>query len=520
MSNNKPNAEQRQIVSASRGSRRLCVDALAGTGKTSTLELVAEASPYKQFLYVAYNRAIKDEAAGRFPRNVHCVTSHGMVFQQYGRRMSHRLNSPRVPSYKAARVLGISQVRVEYCVSCGEGVEPGDGSHAGHAVMAEVLDGRRAAALVTRTVDRFCHSADPEVGYSHVPWVQGLDERLVPGLRSALVPFARDAWDDLNSARGELKFTHDVYLKQAQLDGWTARQGTVMLDEAQDTNPCVSSLLLDQRGKSFILVGDPNQAIYEWRGAEDAMASFEADDRLSLTGSYRFGPAVAEEANRWLELLGTRLRLRGWRKRESVVRDQVDGEPDAILCRSNAGCIVATMAQLERGKRVAIVGGGAAIEQLARAAQDLQQGRTTDHPELTVFQSWSDVQRYCKEEPQDAGTLVPLVKAVDSHGPQAILQMCSQLSTEDRADVTVSTAHKAKGRQWDKVQIGTDFQGPGDTGKQPGREELRLAYVAVTRAKFELGRGSLAWIDDATAPEQSWAQVATEDYELNGDPES
>jgi hypothetical protein len=456
---------------------------------------VGEASPYTQFLYVAYNRAIKEEAAARFPGNVKCMTSHGMVFMQYGKRYSHRLNAPRVTSRRTASILGLRTVRAEFCVSCNEPVQE-SASHASHAVMAETLEPVTVANLVMRTVDRFCHSADRKMTEWHVPFAKGVDPRLMPAIRQAVLPHARDAWADLTAAQGQLKFSHDMYLKLAQLDGWRAREGTILLDEAQDTNECVSAMFKNMTGKRLMLVGDPNQAIYEWRGAKDAMEGFDAQERLSLTGSYRFGPAIAEEANLWLAALGTDLRLRGWRKRESTVTDYVEGTPDAILTRSNAGAIVAAMGQLEQNKKVAIVGGGNDIEALARAAMSLQRGERCDHPELVVFESWGDVQRYCKDEPEDAGTLVPLVRAVDAHGPQAIMNMTKQLVSEEYADVTVSTAHKAKGRQWGRVQIGADFPVPNKEA-EPNKEEQRLAYVAVTRAMFEVGTGSLGYIRDA-----------------------
>ncbi|WP_216917389.1 UvrD-helicase domain-containing protein, partial [Nocardia noduli] len=70
-------------------------------------------------------------------------------------------------------------------------------------------------------------------------------------------------------------------------------------------------------------------------------------------------------------------------------------------------------------------------------------------------------------------------------------------------DVIVSTAHKAKGLEWDRVRIGDDFRGPTEhpvTGKLilPAPEELRLAYVAVTRARTVLDPGSLAYVYDHT----------------------
>ena len=70
-------------------------------------------------------------------------------------------------------------------------------------------------------------------------------------------------------------------------------------------------------------------------------------------------------------------------------------------------------------------------------------------------------------------------------------------------DVIVTTAHKSKGLQWNNVRIFDDFWGPRmnkKTGEveMPVDEELRLAYVAVTRAQKKLDSGSLNWILDYT----------------------
>jgi DNA polymerase III epsilon subunit-like protein/predicted DNA-binding transcriptional regulator YafY len=67
-------------------------------------------------------------------------------------------------------------------------------------------------------------------------------------------------------------------------------------------------------------------------------------------------------------------------------------------------------------------------------------------------------------------------------------------------DVFITTVHQAKGLEWDKVLIWTDFWGPRvnkATGEveMPDPVEFRIAYVAVTRAKKQLGRGALSWID-------------------------
>jgi superfamily I DNA/RNA helicase len=70
--------------------------------------------------------------------------------------------------------------------------------------------------------------------------------------------------------------------------------------------------------------------------------------------------------------------------------------------------------------------------------------------------------------------------------------------------VTVSTAHKAKGREWATVKIAGDFTPPKDSDQKdadgrpaPGPiddAEARLSYVAVTRTRRRLDLGGLSWI--------------------------
>ncbi|MEH6375379.1 UvrD-helicase domain-containing protein [Streptomyces sp. KLMMK] len=72
-------------------------------------------------------------------------------------------------------------------------------------------------------------------------------------------------------------------------------------------------------------------------------------------------------------------------------------------------------------------------------------------------------------------------------------------------DLLVSTAHKAKGMESERVRIAGDFRGPKESASGgidwdtiPDDEQLRLAYVAATRATDILDAGSLSWIFDVT----------------------
>jgi hypothetical protein len=73
-------------------------------------------------------------------------------------------------------------------------------------------------------------------------------------------------------------------------------------------------------------------------------------------------------------------------------------------------------------------------------------------------------------------------------------------------DVMITTVHQAKGLEWDYVMAWDDFWGPRvnkETGEveMPEPTELKIAYVAVTRAKKKIDLGPLNWIDSFVKPE-------------------
>ena len=178
--------------------------------------------------------------------------------------------------------------------------------------------------------------------------------------------------------------------------------------------------------------------------------------------------------------------------------------PDAVLCRTNVGAMAQVMELLSDGHRVALAGGGDSLRALAMAARDLKEGRRTTHPELVLFTTWGDLQDYAAYDPAGRD-LQPLVDLVDTHGADAILAAVARLAPEDQAEVTVTTAHKAKGRDWAQVKIADDFTPPSDgppddTGQGTARriddKEACLAYVAVTRTRRRLDIGGLSWINE------------------------
>ncbi|MFE9045666.1 UvrD-helicase domain-containing protein [Streptomyces sp. NPDC007818] len=477
-----PTDEQAAAADHFTAGHHLALQAGAGTGKTSTLAFLAR-NTTRRGRYFAYNRAIAQEAATRFPPNVTCRTAHSLAYAALGHRYKRRLGAPRRPAWQTGQDLGITKpARV-----------------ADHTLMPTTLSN-----TVLRTVTRFCHSADLDLADHHLPQLRGLDNPEARAeLADVVIPYARKAWADLqNPDTGAVRFDPDHFLKIWSLTHPTIHADFLLLDEAQDTNPVVEHIFNSQRHHAqLVMVGDSAQAIYHWRGAKDVMSVFDGT-HLTLSRSFRFGPALATEANRWLTLAEAPLRLTGSTTTPTTLGPLA--RPEAILCRTNVGAMRQVMNHLTAGMRVALVGGGDSLRALALAAQQLQQGRPTGHPELVLFPTWGAVQDYAAHDPSGRD-LQPLVDLVDHHGTDVILAAVSRLSEEPHAEITVSTAHKAKGREWSQVQIADDFLPPPETDEhdQEGRPipdrvdpaEARLAYVAVTRARRHLDTKGLSWID-------------------------
>lgn len=467
-----PTDEQQVAIDLFGSGAGLAIQAGAGTGKTTTLKMLAGATR-RRGTYVAFNRAIVQEAKRTMPRSVTSSTAHGLAMRAVGRRFEHRLQSERMRSDKVAKLLG-----VEYFV-----VDKYDGDK-------KVMQAGTLASLVQRAIANFCFSADDSPGEHHVPWVEGIDpvdrssREANRAVRTHIRPALAKAWADLTCETGGLRFSHDHYLKIWQLGEPKIPGEYVLFDEAQDAAPVMLAAVQAQEGKQLVYVGDSQQQIYEWRGAIDALDNVGAEAVAYLSESFRFGPPLAHLANRVLAILESPLRLTGRGGPTEVTASHV-ANPDAILTRSNAEAVTQVLQLQREGQRPHLVGGGEEVVRFAKAAAELMAGQATFHPELVCFDSWGEVKAYVSDDPM-GGELKLMVDLVEEFGVPVIVDALEEkMPDEVDATVSVSTAHKAKGREWDSVQLAGDFQAPEDNDG-----EWRLLYVAATRARHVLDVGA------------------------------
>lgn len=489
-----PTAEQQTAMDLfAGGSSHLVIEAGAGTGKTTTLGMLARTTP-RAGTYLAFNRSIAADAGRAMPmsveaRTVHSVAMRAMRANPDTRPLLDRLNGARVAPYKMARHLGLGLLVVTI---------PTDGKP-----REKVLQPAWQASHVMRAIAAFCQSGAPEPGREHFPYIEGIDPPGADGRRGwvnnrqvakELEPVLHKAWADLTSPTGQLRFTHDVYLKMAALAKVRIPGDYLLFDEAQDANGVMLGWLAAQ-GVPTVYVGDSQQQIYEWRGAVNALDLVpEGTPRAWLTQSWRFGPDLADLANLVLDQLDAQLRLTGTESIPTQVHVTNSGpEPRAVLCRTNGMAVNAVLQFQARGMSPHLVGGADEIVRFARAAADLQRGERTTHPELACFDTWREVQDYVANDP-GGDDLAMLVKMLDKYGVQIVVDALDGLLGEDGADVIISTAHKAKGREWQAVRLAPDFEVP--EGRSMGDGEWRLLYVAATRATHSLDVSGCAPLRD------------------------
>lgn len=459
-----PTAEQVDALKKFRTGRPLKITAFAGTGKTATLKLLANSNTARG-LYLAFNKAIADEAKTKFPDHVACSTTHSLAWRalQGSRGFSSDKMKDAIQPKHLVELIGLPAHRTFGSIQ---------------------LQDVHLAFLILRTMRRFCQSASPAPTLDHVPQygrLLGVDRDLQAEVRHWVLAQARSLWKRMTDPRDRMPLGHDGYLKLWTLDRPDLGFDYILLDEAQDTNPVVLELMASQRSQ-IVYVGDRYQQIYEWRGAINAMDKIRGCKDAYLTKSFRFGTTLADAASKVLRTLGERRAMTG--NPSIATRICKEARTRAVLARTNGVVMSELLTALESGVAPHVVGGTAELKRLLGDAFALKDNRPGSSPEFFGFTRWADVQDFAGTE--EGEELRPVVKLVDRYGERTLWKAVSQAhDREDTAGLVISTAHKAKGREWDSVRIASDFV----RSRRPDTDiesEARLFYVAMTRAKRTL----------------------------------
>ncbi|KAF1026294.1 MAG: ATP-dependent DNA helicase Rep [Burkholderia plantarii] len=465
-----PTEEQCIAVAAAQQGADLKIKAFAGAGKTSTLQLIAQGFGSRRGIYLAFNRDIAASAARKLPPHVTSRTMHAQAWASADAALKRRAALAPEPPHALAARFGIGPVEVRTVT--GKAVE-----------LMPFETGR----MIADALGRFCRSADARPETHHLVTDDKLDESVAAALRAWLLPAVRRLWEESAAPGSRSAVSPDVVLKLWAMQAPRIEADYILFDEAQDSDGVMLSVLANQRHAQVIYVGDPYQQIYEWRGAVNAMAQIAAPE-CALTESFRFGETFAVLASRLLARLGERVPLRGQSTIGSILVEDPALEPpvDAVLCRKNVTAIWQLAAGLEAGHRPAIRMSPTEIAAFADGADQLLARQRAFRPAaLSLFETWQEAQAFSRTPfGQD---LLPVVQIVDELGTGYLRSLAQQCTPEAQADYVISTVHRAKGLEWKRVRVTNDFRFRGADGAPvPDEDEIRLLYVAITRAQHVL----------------------------------
>ncbi len=461
--------------------RVLLINARAGTGKTTTLQMIASAHPDLRILYLVYNRKAREEAQGRFPGNVEIRTVHSLAFSANVGRWKDQVGTFTVadvlPAFRGGR------------------------------------NAQQLAAVGYDFTEFFLNSPFPKVEAAmeafregHLGHVTGEVREAVEGAQDLIVQASREILGQWY--RQEKPCPHDFYLKLFHREGGFYRSldryDMVLVDEGQDLSPVMLDALAHCR-RRVVIVGDSHQQIYSFRYAIDAMKRLPFDAERDLTLSFRFGQEIAHLASVFIrEAKGEAgFRIEGNPEKASRVRFYTGlprptaGERCAILSRTNLALFEKALDLRSRRISFSLEGSVGAV--LGRIL-DVYQLSEEEHdkirdPFIRSFEGLDALETYARDldDFQLAG-MAKLVREKSRILPDALYDMMriSKRSGEggEGPGIMLSTVHGAKGREFHRVAIDADLSVSlsrnGGPPVKPSGDEANVAYVGFTRAIREL----------------------------------
>ncbi|HEX9510039.1 MAG TPA: 3'-5' exonuclease [Puia sp.] len=462
------------------------INAVAGSGKTTTLIEYARARPGHKILYLAFNKTVRLEAekkfAGQGISNVRVETAHSLAFSRVVRGTNYILKNEGYKTPEIVELLDLSNYT---------------GRHTEYIL----------ATHINAFVSYFCNSDKSkvqELNYEEVVSDPAAKQFAI-NFKEEISHQTRLFLDKMN--KGAIPVIHDFYLKKLQLSKPTLSYDSILFDEGQDASETMLDIFLSQKATK-VIVGDSHQQIYGWRYAVNSLAKVNYPS-YNLSVSFRFNQEIAQLAKDVIS----------WKKHINIpseIKITGKGKPGkiktrAVIARTNTGLLVKAIELLIEKKEIKSVYFEGRIENYTYANEgasiydvlNLYNGekeRIRDKM-IASMKDMTELEEYI-ENTADAQLrmLVEMVKEYGSKIPGYVKKLKeSHLDHDDKnkADMIFSTVHRAKGMEYDEVTLADDFiteekiidlaedkELPANTAKLS--EEVNLLYVAITRTKSDL----------------------------------
>lgn len=455
-----PTEEQQDILAKSVDfSNNLLINAFAGTGKTTTLEMIQGVVKTKPILYLCFNKKIADEARDKFPSTTTVKTLNALGHGIWARTQAGKLS---LDAKKSQTIL--SELTKTMSKKAQGPIWDSFWDIVGGVSMAKALgyvpDGKfpNAKRLTERSI-------------FHEALEQPPDDLTADLIDSVLTTSITQAY------KGHIDFNDQVYMP-ALFGGTFPQFPLVKVDETQDLNP-VNHAMLDKLVKHRLMaVGDPFQSIYGFRGAvQGGMAKLKAKFSMTeatLSVSFRCPQKIVENARwrvpkfQWIKT-GGRVEF----LRFMALTDFTDS--DVILCRNNAPLFRLGLRLLLAGRGVSISGSDVGPRIVATMKKLGDEDMSKDSL-VSRIEDWraEKIAKGSKIANDMADCM--LVFAEHSTSLSTAISYAEHLFSQ-RGMIRLMTGHKAKGLEFPSVY----HLDPWIIGEH--EQDLNIRYVIQTRSQ-------------------------------------
>jgi len=432
-----------QISILNSNSNKILIEALAGTGKTFILMKYAEKYFTNSVLYIVFNKDMRKSSKTKFPANtvVHTINSFSYKYNKdfiKGKMIIDNFNSTHI----------IDNLKFLY-----------------EKRKINPLEAIKEANLILL---RFYSLMNSNINLEDIEGDKYTD-------------FAKDFYHSMIEKgildhSSLLKHFHDNF-NFSELD-----YDIVMLDEAQDLNPIMLSIIEKINPEKILIVGDSNQSIYSFRQNINIFKSEKVKNfnKFYLTKSFRFGKEIANSIQDFYSnILNKKFSLGFNENIQSYVTDsELLGNYSVYITRTNANLFDKALEYALLGYKVSIPFDWEDLKSSLTDMYYLKVGLldSINNKQIKQYLTFDNIKNLNKDG--NDLELSYLIKVVDKHDFLILdyLKILErQLSASKYADITFITAHKSKGLEFLNVTVSNDFS-------LYSLEERNLIYVAMTRA--------------------------------------
>ena len=479
--------EQEEIINSQELSFK--INAVAGSGKTTTLLEYAKRNSNLKILYLAYNKSLQISLQEKLKDYnlpyMHISTIHSLAYNRieaYNYNLAHDLKNQIIENLLIKHELTVNQ-KTYYPIP--EYI----------ALMKDLVNFYCNSSLIpldSKLLESYKKQSD--LGAKILELLNKNEKRVIEHLKTILSAMKNKIIDA----------THDFYLKMFYLNKKISTNlpyDLILVDEAQDISDVMIGIVENQSCRR-IYVGDSFQQIYTFRFATNALNKINLPS-YDLTKSFRFGDNFAKVLQNNLNSLydinsSKLLKISGLEKTTLIGKNHIDfSKPFCVIARSTFGLIQQLVYFIHDKKKIYFEGGYNSYSFMNQTVYSIFYLKQKKNDKITIdeikdFETINELEQFAKDtKNQD---YLNIIKFINTYGDNIfeINKKIKEFLVSDKkdADIIFTTTHKSKGLEYEQVVMADDFISKKEIvntknrlSYQKANEELNIYYVAATRAK-------------------------------------